>query len=247
MTVLEATGGTALLGLRALRAMHRRGVAFRETLVQLHEHGVRTVWLVVPGMAFFGAVMVTIADDQARRLTGNLTLIGPAYFELIVREFGPLVTALLVAARTGAMASAELSTMKVNEQVEALRLSAGDPLAELVAPRVLAGTIGMPALAVLGTAAAALSAAFTATSVIGVDGAAFLDARYVDAGDVACAALKTVLCGAFIPLAASWHALRSVGGAEAVGEATTSGVVTASLGCLVIDFVVALAFYLVGA
>ncbi len=227
--------------------MLRRGLPRRALLVQLHEYTARTVWLVVPGMAFFGTVMVTIANVQARRLTGNLTVVGPPYFELIVREFGPLVSALLAAAGTGAQTSAELSTMKVNEQLDALRLSAGDPLADLVAPRLLAGVIGTPVLAVLGTMAAALAAAFTATVVIGVDGTAFLDARFIDAGDLASALLKSVLCGAFIPLAAAWHALRIEGGAEAVGEATTCAVVTASLGCLLIDFFVAVVFQLVHA
>lgn len=246
MNGLRAAGGpTVLLG-RTLLAQLRERPALREVLFQTHELGNRSAALVICGLAFFGMVMVTIAHDQARRFTGNLTLVGPAYFELMIREFGPLVATLLAAARVGASTSAELSTMKVNEQLEALRMSAGDPLVDLIAPRLWAGVIAIPVLAILGTAAAAGSAALTAQLVFSVDGSAFVDPRFVDWGDVLCGWSKTVLCGAYIPLAASWHALKARGGTDAVGEATTGGVVAACLGTLVIDLVVGISFYLVG-
>jgi hypothetical protein len=118
--------------------------------------------LVITGMAFFGSVMVIIANSQARRFTGNLVVLGPAYFELMIREFGPLAAAILAAARTGAASAAELGSMSVNEQLEALELSSGDTLAELVAPRVVAGAIALPVLCTLGTLSAAVAAALTA-------------------------------------------------------------------------------------
>jgi phospholipid/cholesterol/gamma-HCH transport system permease protein len=134
--------------------------------------------------------------------------------------------------------------MSVNEQVEALEMSAGDPYADLVAPRVIAGVLGVPLLSALGTVAATLSAATVASVAFGVDGRAFMDPRYVDGWDLLAAGLKAGGCGLYIPLAAAVAGLRARGGAEAVGEATTSGVVAASLGCLLIDFTVSLAFLL---
>jgi phospholipid/cholesterol/gamma-HCH transport system permease protein len=136
--------------------------------------------------------------------------------------------------------------MTVNEQVEALEMSAGDPLADLVAPRVVAGVLGLPLLCTLGTLAAAFSSVFTATVMAGIDGRAFVDARYIDAGDLGSAALKSVLWGLYIPLAASYRGLSASGGAPAVGRVTTEGVVSACLGCLLIDFVITLCFHLVG-
>ena len=65
------------------------------------------MWLVISGMAFFGVVMVTIANVQARKMVGNIAVLGPAYFELLVREFGPFMSAILTAARAGASHSAE--------------------------------------------------------------------------------------------------------------------------------------------
>ena len=242
MNPLRQVGAPALMLLRTVRATAREGLDLRECLRQLHELGSRSTWLVVSGMAFFGAVLITIANGQARRFTGNLVILGPAYFELMVREFGPVVSALLTAARAGASHSAELSTMSIQEQVEALEMSAGDPLADLVAPRVVAGALGVPLLCVLGTMAATTSAVLTATWAFGVDGMAFADPRFVDGWDLLAALLKSVGCGLFIPVAAARAGLGARGGVEAVGEATTRGVVAACIGCLLIDFLVALAF-----
>jgi phospholipid/cholesterol/gamma-HCH transport system permease protein len=242
MNVLGFFGAPAVMLGRTVRASLREGLPWREALLHLHELGGRSVWLVMSGMAFFGAVLVTIAHAQAMKLVGNISVLGPAYFELLIREFGPVISALLTAARAGASHSAELSTMSVNEQVEALEMSAGDPYADLVAPRVVAGVLGVPLLCVLGTLAATVSAVGTVTWVFGLDGGAFMDARYVDGWDIFAGFLKAAGCGLYIPLAAAVAGLSASGGAEAVGEATTRGVVAASIGCLLIDFLVALAF-----
>jgi phospholipid/cholesterol/gamma-HCH transport system permease protein len=245
-SLLRSVGAPWLLLARLPRACARGGLSWRECLVQLHEVANRSAWLVTTGMAFFGSVLVSIGYSQARRLTGNLTVVGPAYFELILREMGPMLSSLLAAARSGASSSAELSAMKVNEQVEALEMSAGDPLCDLVAPRVVGGLLGLPILCALGTLSALFSCVVTASVGFNIDGRAFVDPRYIDAGDIASAAVKAVCCGLFIPLAAAWRGLSAGSGAPAVGAATTNGVVTACLGCLVIDFVVTLAFTLVG-
>ncbi|MBI3181358.1 MAG: ABC transporter permease [Myxococcales bacterium] len=246
MNALGSIGAPALLLARALRAGLSRGLTFREWLAQLYEIGNRSVWLVSTGLAFFGAVMVAIGQHQARRFTGNLAVVGPAYFELLVREFGTMTSVLLAAASAGASISAELASMKVNEQLEALEMSAGDPLADLVAPRVLASAVAVPLLCVIGTVAAGLSAAVVATFAYGSDGLAFIDARFVDRWDLLNAFLKAFLCGLFIPVAASWRGLKAGPGAGAVGAAVTGSVVDACLGCLLIDFLVSFAFLLVG-
>ena len=246
MNPLTFLGAPALLLARTVWASAREGLSWRECLRQLNELGARSLWLVTSGMAFFGVVLVTFADSQARKVTGNLPVVGPPYFELLVREFGPAVSALLAAARGGAGTSAELSTMSVHEQVEALEMSAGDPYADLVAPRVVAGVVGVPLLCIVGTMAATLSAVATASWVFEVDGRAFMDARFVTGWDVLSGLAKGVGCGLYIPLAASMAGLSARGGAEAVGEATTRGVVAACFGCLLIDFLVAFAFQVLG-
>jgi phospholipid/cholesterol/gamma-HCH transport system permease protein len=245
MTWLSTAGAPLILLYRTLLAMRRSRVALKECAVQFVELGTRSSWLVAGGLGFLGAVMVSIAWAQARKYLGNVTLAGPAYFELMIREFCPLTAAVLCASRAGAGTSAELAAMSVNEQVEALELSAADPLTELVAPRLLASIFAVPLLTVVGIAAASLSAVGTVTFVYGADGLTFIDPRFVDWGDIACCAIKAVLCGVFIPLAASHRGLIARGGAHAVGSAVTQGVVDAAMGCLLIDFAVTSAFFLV--
>lgn len=244
--VIGTVGAQALLLWRSAKSARREGLARREVLRHAAELGTNSALLIFFGLSFFGTVMVTIAWAQARKYTGNITVVGPAYFELIVREFTPLLTGVLAASRQAASTSAELGSMSVNEQVEALELSAADPLAELVAPRVVASMLTLPLLMVLGTLAATGSAVLTVSFVFGADGTSFADPHFLDRGDVLCAVVKAVLNGAFIPVAASLRGLRARGGAAAVGEAVTMGVVEACMGCLVIDFVVAAVFLIIG-
>ncbi|MDX2012741.1 MAG: ABC transporter permease [Myxococcaceae bacterium] len=244
--LLRIFGAPAVLFARTVSALRRNGLDGRATMVQLVEIGSKSTLLIVAGLSFFGAVMVTIAWAQARKYTGNITVVGPAYFELMLREFAPLLVAVLAASRVGAATSAELAAMSVNEQLEALELSAADPVSELVSPRLVASLIALPALMAVGTAASAISANLVVTFAFGADGGSFTDARFVDPPDLVCALVKALLCGAFIPLAAAARGLKAKGGAPAVGEAVTSAVVDASMGCLLIDFVVAAAFLLIG-
>jgi phospholipid/cholesterol/gamma-HCH transport system permease protein len=245
MTWLRTAGAPLILLFRTAAAVRRSGLVLRECAVQFVELGTRSSWLVAGGLSFLGAVMVTIAWAQARKYTGNITVVGPAYFELMVREFAPLVAAILCASRAGAGTSAELAAMSVNEQVEALELSAADPLAELIAPRVIASVLAVPLLTLIGLVASSVSAYVTVTWGFGADGRTFLDPRFVDGADIACASIKAVLCGLYIPLATSRRGLLAKGGAQAVGTAVTQGVVDASMGCLLIDFAVTSAFFMV--
>ncbi|MFT3842873.1 MAG: ABC transporter permease [Myxococcaceae bacterium] len=244
---LRLAGVPMILLWRTLKVLPRQRPRVHDCLVQLNEQGSRSFALVFSGLAFFGVVMVSIAYAQARKYTGNITIVGPAYFELLVRELGPLTAALLAAARAAAGTSAEIAAMSVNEQVEALELSASDPLAELLAPRIVASAIAVPCLTCIGTVAATMAAVFTVSFVFGADGRAFMDTRYLGFNDVLCAATKAVICGLFIPLAAAARGFKAKSGAAAVGEAVTSGVVDACMGVLFLDFTVAIAFRAVGA
>ncbi len=248
MNPVRALGGAALLGARAAVAVRRMParVFLRELWNQIDQIAVRSAPLVISGMAFFGTVLITIADAQARRFTGNVVVLGPAYFELLFREFGPVTSALLVAARYGSSSAAEISAMSVTEQLDAIRMCAGDPAADVVAPRVLAGAIAVPALCLLGTITAGYAAVFTALLVLRVDGWAFVNPQYLDAGDLLSAGAKVFLSGLYIPLVAALRSLPARGGSAAVGRSTTQAVVAACLGVLVIDVLVGLAFRILG-
>jgi phospholipid/cholesterol/gamma-HCH transport system permease protein len=246
-SMVRLVGAQALLLARALTAMTHERPAGRAVTRQLRTLGTGSAPLIAMGLTFFGMVLTAIAWAQARKYTGNISVVGPVYLELIVREFAPMLVALLAASRQAAAVSAERGAMSVNEQLEALELSAADPVAELVVPRVIASVVALPLLTLLGTTAATVSAIATVSLVFGADGWAFADTRYLDTSDVVCALVKALAVGLYIPLAASLRGLRAQGGAAAVGAAVTDAVVEACMGCLVIDFTVAAAFLALGA
>jgi phospholipid/cholesterol/gamma-HCH transport system permease protein len=244
--VFQNIGAAVLLFWHSLTASRGGKIRWREVMRQLDELGTRSLSLIGSGLGFFGAVVVVIAWAQARRYTGNITVVGSAYFQLMVREFAPITASLLAAARMGAGTSAELASMAVNEQLEAMELSAADPVRELVAPRVIASAIAVPLLTIVGTVAATLSAVAMLIFYYGVDGKSFMDPHFLGKGDVACAFAKAFVCGGYIPLASSVRGLRAQGGAAAVGEAVTAGVVDACMGCLLVGFVIDAGFLMVG-
>jgi phospholipid/cholesterol/gamma-HCH transport system permease protein len=240
--VTTALGLQRRLAWSALRSLREGRPERRELLAQAAALGTDTVPLVVAGMACFGAVVVTIAWTQARRYTGNIAAVGPIYLQLIIREFVPLLVSVLAGSRQAAAIAAHLGAMASAEQVEALELCGADPALELVVPRILASTLVMPALMLVGAAVAVLAAVGTIGGVYGADGWAFADGRYLDRVDVACFLVKALACGAYVPVAACARGLQATSGADAVGEAVTGAVVDACFGCLAIDFLVALSF-----
>jgi phospholipid/cholesterol/gamma-HCH transport system permease protein len=243
--MIRLFGRTILLLHRALRGLvWSRGLS-SNVVHQVAELGFQSIALVISGLSLFGMVMALLAFQQARKYTGNVTVVGPAYFELMLREFAPMMVALLVAARNGSSISAEIASMSVNEQIDALTMSGIDAAHELVAPRIFASVLVLPCLSALGTLAAAGSAAATISLAFGADGSSFLSARFVDWGDMVCALIKSWCCGLFIPLAAASRGLAAKFGAAAVGEAVTGGVIDACSGCLLLDFAIA-AMFLVG-
>ncbi len=231
---------------RAIRRGASRGMPRGELTRQLAEMGTRSLLLVVGGMAFLGAVMMAHAASQARRVVQDLAVVGPPWFELLLRTLGPTIGGLLAAIRLGSSVSAEVASMQVSEQVDALRMSAGDPYSDIVLPRLVSGAIAVPSLIIGGTMAAAVSAALAATYLYHADGGAFLDASLVDGGDLLAFLAKSVLYGIIIPLTATASGLGARGGPAAVGRATTSGVVSACIGILVVDLLVSLALLKAG-
>lgn len=232
--------------LRAMTRALRRGTPRGEIARQAYEIGNRSMLLVLGGMAFFGAVLIAHGASQARRVVGDLSVVGPPYFELLLRELGPTFAGILASVRIGAALSAELASMKVTDQVDALRMSAGDPLSDLVFPRLFGGFLSIPCLVVVGTAMAAIVSALAATFFYGADGRAFLDPALVNRGDLTAFGAKAVVYGLVIPIAACLAGMKAEGGPAAVGEATTRGVVWASVSVLVSDWAVSGVLHLVG-
>jgi phospholipid/cholesterol/gamma-HCH transport system permease protein len=231
---LRELGATLLLLARSLVRPGPRGAFGRQVFDLL----VRTVPLNIASMAFVGAVVIVDGGRQVQHLFGDPGGLGPAVLEFVVREFGPAFGGVIAATRIGSGIAAEIAAMKVSEQIDALELSAVDPVSELLAPRTRAAIVALFGLGAVSILSAAYTGAFTAAISFGSRPGAFLDTSLLDAGDFSVAGAKLLAFGLAIPAVATRAGMTAAGGAPAVGQATTRGVVYSIVAVVVLDLVI---------
>ena len=232
-----------ILLFRAVSHALRFGTSFRDFLRETGRIGTESILLVAVGMAFFGAVLIEHGASQAKETVGDITLVGSAWFEILIRDLSPTIAGMLAAVRVGAALSAEVAAMKVTHQLDALELCSGDIFADIAFPRIAGGIAAIPCLIVIGTLTAALSASQWAFRFYGADPGAFLDASLVGLDDLSAFAVKSVVFAAAIPLCAVESGLSAKDGESGVGEATTRGVVQSCLAVLLLNVVLSLYFF----
>lgn len=214
------------------------GRAERESVArQMFQIGNRSLVFVAATLGFLGMVLVFQTCLQVSRITGDLSQVGAEFAKVLVHEFGPSLTALMLATRVGAGIAAEVGTMVVTEQVDALRMNGVDPIDYLIAPRLGASLVMTGALTVFGVAVALAAGAATAGVGFHVNPRIFFDLGRVHWGDAATGAMKVVAYGAAIPIVSGWAGLGARGGSEGVGVATTRAVIASSFVVILLDFV----------
>jgi phospholipid/cholesterol/gamma-HCH transport system permease protein len=156
----------------------------------------------------------------------------------VVRELGPVLAGLMVAGRVGAAMAAELGTMRVTDQIDALTTLSTDPMKYLVTPRLLAGTIALPLLVVVADILGVMGGFIVGTVKLGFNPSAYLQNTFdfMTTMDVVSGLVKAAVFGFLIALLGCFHGYNSRGGAEGVGSATTSAVVFASILILAFDY-----------
>jgi phospholipid/cholesterol/gamma-HCH transport system permease protein len=192
------------------------------------------------------AAMVTIieASFHMKLVIQNDSMVPGFAALLILRELGSVVMALLVTSRVGAGYAAEVGSMQVTEQVDALKMLGLDPVRFLVVPRFVACIISGVILAIIANLVCLYCAALVSTIKLGFTMGSFLAGMraFVHMQDLAFAAVKGAVFGAVIPLYSCWYGFRCKAGAEGVGLATTSSVVSTSVTIIVLDFVLTVIF-----
>jgi phospholipid/cholesterol/gamma-HCH transport system permease protein len=167
--------------------------------------------------------------------------LGTVIGKSVVIELGPVLTALVVGGRVGASIAAELGTMKVTEQIDALETLAIDPIRYLVSPRLLAGVIMLPVITIFADFIAIIGG--YAVAVIGLDVSSHVYwtgfKLFLHVSDVSSGLIKAVFFGVIIAMMGCYHGLRTEGGAEGVGIATTKAVVSSCLLILITDYILA--------
>ena len=239
--LLEEMGGVARLQWRLWMLMPRVFQTWRLILDQMLEIGVRSMPLVLVVSVFTGAVTTVQAGYQFSGWV-PLILLSSTVHRSVIIELGPVLTALVVGGRVSASIAAELGTMKVTEQVDALEAMAIDPVRYLVLPRFVAAIIMLPVITALANMLAMVGSWVVAMGTIkGMTPYMFVEGirAYFYLHDWWAGLCKAFFFGAVIALSGSYYGLRAGGGAEGVGKATMNAVVANCLMILVIDYFLA--------
>lgn len=185
------------------------------------------------GMVFAFQSYIGFHKFGAEYLVGTVVALGMA------RELGPVLSAIMVAARAGSAITAEIGTMRVTEQIDALSSLAVDPVQYLVVPRILAGIFVMPLLNAIAVFCGTVGGAFVGITILGINKTLYLDNMYkfIDFSDFLNGMIKSVFFGLIVTLVGCFKGYYTSGGAEGVGKATTESVVLSCILILVFDYI----------
>ncbi len=245
LNIAEVVGGMGLLAGRIFARVFTLRFDGEEFFRNLHRMGVRSAPIVIVTALVTGAITVVQAAPVVERL-GAYGLLGWGASFASLREIAPLLTALMINGRVGANNTAELGTMVVTEQLDALRVLAIDPIKFLIAPRFLAMVLTLFLSTLFADALALLGAAYAGYALLGVEPASFyigLTGGLLGFNDVAVGLFKSVVFGIVMGLASCQFGLAVKGGAPGVGKAVNSTVVATAAGIFVLDFFVAFTFH----
>ncbi len=223
----------------AFKRIIQGDISVRDTIVQMAHIGVNSIPIVVVTTAFSGAVLA-LYTTQLLVQYGAGNLVGGGVSLSVTRELAPVLTGIVVAARAGSAIAAEIGTMKVTEQIDALRSLGTSPIQYLAVPRLLALVIMLPVLTMIGMIIGSFGGYVVAT-MNGVSGGSFLSSTrvWLDVYDVLMGLIKTVFFGAFIATVGTQQGLAASGGAAGVGRRTMNSVVISMILIYISNFFLA--------
>ena len=236
---LEVMGRSAVFLARVLVGVPGAVVRGRELLRQTARVGAASMVLILVSGAFVGMVLGLQGYNMLVRFGAEESL-GLAVALALVRELGPVVSALLFAGRAGSALAAEIGLMKTTEQLAAMGMMAVDPLRRVIAPRFVAGIIALPLLAAMFSAIGVLGGQFVGVGLLGVDDGAFwsqMQAGVDFREDVVNGIVKSVVFGVVVTWISLYQGYDAVPTSEGVARATTRSVVWSSLAVFGLDFI----------
>ena len=235
----QRLGRAHLLLLAVLGGVPPLALRFSLVIRQLHSVGVLSLLIILVSGLFVGMVLGlqgynTLVDFGAAESLGVVVALS------LVRELGPVVTALLFAGRAGSALTAEIGLMKATEQLSAMEMMAVDPVRRVLSPRFLAGFLAMPLLAAIFSAVGVLGGWFVGVGLLGVDDGAYwsqMQAKVDLYDDIWNGVVKSIVFGAVVTWIAIFEGYDAVPTSEGVSRATTRTVVHSALAVLGLDFI----------
>jgi len=227
------------LTVRAFRNAFSAPRYYEDTVVQMDIIGFGSLPIVLL-TGFFTGVVLALQSYRTLQTFGEVSLLGEAVAISVVRELGPVLTALVVAGRNGAGIASEIGSMLVSEQIDALRALGTDPLRKLVSPRLFATLATLPLLTVLADFAGLMGGYLVSVSIAKLTGPEYWHTAYqsLTFRDFTQGLIKPILFGAVISLVGCYFGLKTEGGTEGVGRSTTQAVVVASVLIIMLDTVI---------
>lgn len=237
MENIEEMGKILLLFISIVGWMVRPPLKLRLIFKQMEFVGVKSIYVVVLTGTFTGMVLA-LQSYYGFRMFSAESLVGSTVALSMTRELGPVLTALMVTARAGSAMAAELGTMRVTEQIDALSVMATNPVKHLIVPRVVASVIMLPILTIVSDFMGIIGGYFVGVMVLHINKGIFIKniTKYLDLGDLYNGLTKAAVFGLILSLVGCYKGFNTTGGAEGVGRATTEAVVLASITILISDY-----------
>src|SRR5579859_1749761 len=241
---LEGLGQLTLLAKETFASLVTFKVDWRDLLFQIYFVGVKSQSVVLITGAFTGMVLGAQTYFQFHKVkmdTATLAVVSVS----MCSELGPVLTGLMVAGRVGAAMAAEIGTMRVTEQIDAMTTLSTDPLRYLVLPRLIAGLVTLPALVLVADIIGVFGGFLVGTYKLNFNPVTYLTQteQYLETMDVVSGLVKAAVFGFLVALMGCYHGYHSRGGAEGVGQATTHAVVSASILILLFNYFLTQAFF----
>ncbi len=244
LNTLEIVGKIISFIWRSISTLFRTRLNLKNTLVQMELLGVNSLPVVLTTSIFTGMVL-TVQSYYGFKIFNATHYVGAVVGLSMSRELGPVLTALIVTGRVGAAMTAELGSMRVTEQIDAMETLAVDPFRYLVVPRFIACIIMLPLLTVLADAVAMFGGAVTGQLSFSLNFNGFIE-KIVDTltlNDLYSGLIKSIFFGGIISLIGCYKGFTTTGGAEGVGKATTNSVVISSMLILISDYYLTVLLY----
>jgi phospholipid/cholesterol/gamma-HCH transport system permease protein len=235
---LRETGGISLLLFDTVTWMVTPPFRIRNIFKQMEFVGIKSIWVIIL-TGVFGGMVVALGSYTGFRRFGGESLLGSTVALAMARELGPVLTGLMVTARAGSGMAAELGTMRVTEQIDALATMAVNPVQYLVVPRIIAGVLMVPVLTIVCAAIGILGGYFVSVSLLGLNPGLYManTIQYVEVADILKGVFKGFSFGFILSLISCYKGFYATGGAEGVGRVTTEAVVLSSISILIGNYI----------
>ena len=235
--LIEEIQAFTLLSCQALTNIFRRPRYIKDTFHQMDEVGVKSTAIILLTGFFTGGVLA-LQSASSLKAFGAVNLTGQLVSVSLIKELGPVFSALMLSGRVGSGIASQLGSMLVTEQIDAMRALGTDPTKKLVTPRVIACTTMLPLLTILADFAGLVGGWLVSFNILQLNTQLYWNTalRSIDYSNALEGLIKPVVFGFIIGMVGCYFGLRTTGGTKGVGQNTTQAVVTASIFVIVMDF-----------